>query len=62
MKVIENIKSILTQSKRVWQLLRKPSSEEFRTIAKISALGILAIGLVGFVIADGVRIISRMFS
>ena len=32
-------------------MLRKPSKEEFSTVAKVSAIGILAIGLVGFIIS-----------
>ncbi len=45
-------KSFFIQSKRVWHILRKPSNEEFKSIAKISAIGILALGLLGFIIAD----------
>ncbi|NLI62494.1 MAG: protein translocase SEC61 complex subunit gamma [Methanosarcinaceae archaeon] len=33
---------------RVLKLSRKPTNEEFLTIAKVSGLGIIAIGLVGF--------------
>ena len=36
---------------RVWHVLKKPSREEFLMVAKISALGILAIGLVGFLVS-----------
>jgi len=46
----EKIVSFTLQCKRVWQLLRKPTNEEFWSIAKISALGILAIGAVGFLV------------
>jgi protein transport protein SEC61 subunit gamma and related proteins len=41
----------LAQYKRVWRLLRKPSKEEFLTISKVSAIGLLVIGAIGFVIA-----------
>jgi len=47
--------SFVVQSKRVWHILRKPSMEEFKSIAKISALGILAIGAIGFVISDIIK-------
>jgi len=50
------LKSFFIQSKRVWHILRKPSNEEFKSIAKISALGILAIGVIGFIIADIVKL------
>ncbi|MBS3091952.1 protein translocase SEC61 complex subunit gamma [Candidatus Pacearchaeota archaeon] len=36
---------------RVWHVLKKPTKEEFWTVAKVSALGILAIGLIGFLIS-----------
>lgn len=36
---------------RVWHVLRKPSREEVLMVAKVSAIGILAIGFVGFVIS-----------
>jgi len=55
---MQKIKSFLGQCKRVWHVLKKPSRQEFNTISKISALGILAIGLVGFVI----MIIMKLFS
>ena len=51
------IKSFIIQSKRVWHVLKKPSSDEFKNIAKISAIGILVIGLIGFIIADIVEFI-----
>jgi protein translocase SEC61 complex gamma subunit len=36
---------------RVWRLLKRPSMEEFKTISKVSAVGLLVIGAVGFAIA-----------
>ncbi|PIN91080.1 protein translocase SEC61 complex subunit gamma [Candidatus Pacearchaeota archaeon CG10_big_fil_rev_8_21_14_0_10_32_14] len=44
-------KSFFIQCKRVWHILRKPSKKEFETTAKISAIGILVIGAIGFLIA-----------
>lgn len=55
--ITTKIKSFVIQSKRVWHVLKKPSSEEFKSIAKISALGILVIGLVGFIISDIIKFI-----
>ncbi|MEK6915695.1 MAG: protein translocase SEC61 complex subunit gamma [Nanoarchaeota archaeon] len=54
---MQRIKSFLAQCKRVWTVLKKPTRQEFNMISKISALGILAIGLVGFLI----MIIMRVF-
>jgi len=36
---------------RVWTVMRKPTKEEFKVIAQASGLGLLLIGLVGFLIA-----------
>jgi protein translocase SEC61 complex gamma subunit len=36
---------------RVWRLLRKPTWSEFKTVSKVSAIGILIIGAIGFVIS-----------
>lgn len=55
----EKLVSFILQSKRVWLLLKKPTGEEFKAIAKISALGILAIGAVGFIIADLIKIFAK---
>jgi len=35
---------------RVWYILRKPSAVEFKTVAKVSAIGIGLIGIIGFII------------
>jgi len=47
----DKIKTFFLQCARVWHILRKPSGDEFKSIAKISALGVLAIGLLGFLIS-----------
>jgi len=36
---------------RVWKLLKKPSMKEFKMISKVSALGLLIIGAIGFAIS-----------
>lgn len=53
--------SFLVQCKRVWQVLRKPTAEEFKAIAKVSAIGILIIGAVGFLIADVMKLFGKLF-
>ncbi|MBU2576817.1 MAG: protein translocase SEC61 complex subunit gamma [Nanoarchaeota archaeon] len=40
---------------RVWRLLKKPSMAEFKTISKVSAIGILIIGAVGFAISVAMK-------
>ncbi|MGV8131808.1 MAG: protein translocase SEC61 complex subunit gamma [Candidatus Pacearchaeota archaeon] len=53
---MEKIKSFFAQCRRVWTVLKKPSRQEFSSISKISAIGILALGLAGFVIGILMRI------
>ncbi len=54
--MIDKIGSFIVQSKRVWHLLKKPSAYEFKTVAKVSAIGILIIGAIGFLISDIIMI------
>jgi protein transport protein SEC61 subunit gamma-like protein len=46
-----NLKSFTKQSMRVWRLLKKPSKKEFTTISKVSAIGLILVGLIGFIVA-----------
>jgi protein transport protein SEC61 subunit gamma and related proteins len=56
--MIEKLKSFFWQCVRVWHVLRKPDMHEYKSISKISALGILAIGLVGFIVANIVNLLT----
>jgi protein transport protein SEC61 subunit gamma-like protein len=47
---VDSVGSILRAHLRVLKLTKKPSREEFLTIAKVAGLGILAIGMMGFLI------------
>ncbi len=47
---LENLTGGLKQYIRIIQLTRKPSNEEFLTIAKVAGAGILLIGVIGFAI------------
>jgi len=49
--MIEKIKSFCSQCVRVWHLLKKPDTKEWMTIAKVSAIGLGLIGVIGFIIA-----------
>ena len=51
------IKSFFVQCNRVWHILRKPSKEEFLAVAKVSSIGILIIGAVGFLVSDFIKIV-----
>jgi protein transport protein SEC61 subunit gamma-like protein len=57
MKVFTKLKSFYEKCKRVWMVLKKPSREEFLKVAKVSAAGILIIGILGFLIS----IIMKLF-
>lgn len=44
------IGKFLAESKRVIKVTKKPTKKEYMTIVKVSAAGILLIGLIGFLI------------
>jgi len=51
MKLIEKLKTFYEKSRRVWLVLKKPSKKEFEMVAKVSAIGILILGTIGFFIS-----------
>ncbi len=57
MKALQSTKSFLMKCKRVWHVLAKPSRKEFEQVSKISAIGILALGVIGFLVS----IIMKVF-
>ncbi len=50
-KIANKMKSTYGKYKRVWRLLKKPSMKEFKLISKVTAIGILIIGVLGFLIS-----------
>ncbi len=54
-KVLVSAKSFFLQCKRVWQILKKPTKKEFVTVAKVSAMGILIIGVIGFLVSIAMK-------
>ena len=46
----QKAKRFVKECARVLRVTKKPTGEEFKTIVKVSGLGILIIGLIGFVI------------
>jgi len=44
-------KSFIKECVRVFKITKKPTKEEFKTISKVSGLGILIIGLLGFLVS-----------
>jgi protein transport protein SEC61 subunit gamma-like protein len=46
-----SVSSFITECKRVLVVTKKPTSQEYRTLIKVCGIGILLIGLVGFLVA-----------
>ncbi len=46
-----NVKSFLGQCRRVWRILKKPDSHEYKITAKVAAIGLGVVGLMGFAIS-----------
>ena len=44
-------KSFFLKCKRVWHTLKKPSKREFELTTKVSTIGILVLGALGFLIS-----------
>ena len=51
MSKTEELKNFIGKCKRVWLVLKKPTKMEFKTVTKISAIGILLLGTLGFLIS-----------
>ena len=49
-KILIKLTGFLQQCKRVLQITKKPGKEEYLTIVKVSGIGILIIGVIGFII------------
>lgn len=47
---IVKLKSFIAECKRVLSITKKPTKDEFKTIVKVSGIGILLIGFIGFLI------------
>lgn len=48
--LMQRFKSFLVECKRVWQVTKKPTKEELMIVVKVTGLGILIIGFIGFII------------
>tara|TARA_Y100000310_G_C20431971_1_gene691926 strand:+ start:152 stop:340 length:189 start_codon:yes stop_codon:yes gene_type:complete len=51
-------KSFIKECKRVLKVTKKPSQEEFKMIVKITGLGIIVIGIIGFIITIGATLLG----
>ncbi|WP_296883186.1 protein translocase SEC61 complex subunit gamma [uncultured Methanobrevibacter sp.] len=50
MNVQESFDKFIKDSKRVLKVSRKPDAKEYRELAKVVSIGILIIGVMGYVI------------
>ena len=57
--MLPQLKEFLEKCKRVWKVTRKPDTKEFKIISKVSAIGVLIIGLIGFLISLVMNLILR---
>jgi protein translocase SEC61 complex gamma subunit, archaeal and eukaryotic len=49
-EAVQSVGQVLRSYLRVLKLTKKPSREEFLTIAKVAGIGILAVGAIGFIV------------
>ena len=49
--VSRRFKSFLVECRRVWQVTKKPNKQELKTIVKVTGIGVLVIGAIGFIIS-----------
>lgn len=47
---LTGLKSFYNECVRVFKITKKPTKEEFKAIVKVSGLGILLIGFIGFIV------------
>ncbi|GBE20003.1 preprotein translocase subunit SecE [archaeon BMS3Abin17] len=57
MTIISSTKSFFVKCRRVWHSLKKPTRKEFEQITKVSAIGILILGILGFLVS----IVMKLF-
>lgn len=50
MKLKEFLLNQKEQYLRLWRIMRKPTKEELKLISKVSAIGVLILGAIGFLI------------
>ncbi len=46
----QRFKSFVVECRRVWQVTKKPTKEELKVIVKITGIGVLIMGLLGFLV------------
>jgi protein transport protein SEC61 subunit gamma-like protein len=59
--VYQRLKSYVIECRRVLKVTKKPSRDEFKTIVKVSGLGMIIIGLIGFLVTMASLVIKGGF-
>ena len=44
-------KTFFIKCRRVWHALKKPTRKEYEQVAKVSAIGIVLLGIIGFLVS-----------
>ena len=57
----ESITQALKQYKRVLYVSKRPERDEYINVAKITGIGIIIIGVIGFIITLAAQLISGTF-
>ena len=50
MAIKDKLKNFINESIRVFKITKKPGSDEFKTIVKVTSIGTLIIGFIGFIL------------
>ncbi|MBI4052816.1 MAG: protein translocase SEC61 complex subunit gamma [Candidatus Diapherotrites archaeon] len=48
--MIDKVKKFVSDARRVFMISKKPDAQEFSVMAKVTALGIIVIGIIGFIV------------
>ncbi|MBI3052067.1 protein translocase SEC61 complex subunit gamma [Candidatus Woesearchaeota archaeon] len=59
MELLLRIKEFALESRRIFRITKKPTNEELKVIVKVSGLGILLIGAIGFLMQMVARMITK---
>ncbi|MCG2827662.1 MULTISPECIES: protein translocase SEC61 complex subunit gamma [unclassified Methanothermobacter] len=51
MKYRDSVLNFIKQSKRVLKVSKKPTREEYLNVSKVTGIGIILIGVIGFIIS-----------
>jgi protein transport protein SEC61 subunit gamma-like protein len=53
----QKVKRFIKEAMRVLRITKKPSKEEYKSIVKVTSLGIAVIGAIGFIIFLGKQLL-----